>query len=83
MELRALTYLDVVQPQVVPGMQIVERAFGLLELHAFDQGEVRQASAEILERLGVAETDHLAPRVLSREIMVLAGIAGRPNGGNK
>ena len=112
MELRALTYLDVLQPQVAgfiqtvaqgmmpldgqaalvveiapgiavnaltdvalktarvtPGMQIVERAFGLLELHAFDQGEVRQAAAAILERLGLAETDRLAPRVLSREII--------------
>jgi hypothetical protein len=112
MELRALTYLDVLQPQVagfiqtvaqgmmpldgqaalvveiapgiavnaltdaalkrtqvVPGMQIVERAYGLLELHAFDQGEVRQASAAILERLGAAETDRLAPRLLSREII--------------
>jgi hypothetical protein len=117
MELRALSYLDVLQPQVagflqtvaqgympldgqaalvveiapgiaingltdvalkhtrvVPGMQIVERAFGMLELHAVDQGEVRQAAAAILERLGLFETDRLAPRVLSREI--ITGIDG-------
>src|SRR5258706_6804415 len=117
MELRALTFLDVLQPQVagflqtvsqgympldgqaalvveiapgiainaltdaalkatrvVPGMQIVERAFGLLELHASDQGEVRQASRAILDRLGVAETDRLAPVVLSREI--ITGVDG-------
>jgi hypothetical protein len=117
MELRALTFLDVLQPQVagflqtvaqgympldgqsaliveispgiainaltdaalkgtrvVPGMQIVERAYGMLELHASDQGEVRQASRAILERLGVGETDRLAPRVLSREI--ITGIDG-------
>ncbi len=28
---------------VTPGMQIVERAFGVLELHSFDQGDVRAA----------------------------------------
>jgi hypothetical protein len=117
MELRALTFIDVLQPQVAgflqtvaqgilpldgqaalvveiapgiavnsltdvalktarvtPGMQIVERAFGLLELHAFDQGEVRAAAAAILAKLGVAEADRLAPRVLSREI--ITGIDG-------
>src|SRR6516162_5504971 len=55
------------QTRVIPGMQIVERAYGLLELHSFDQGEIRQASAAILERLGLGEADRLAPRVLSRE----------------
>jgi hypothetical protein len=117
MELRALTFIDVLQPQlagflqtvaqgllpldgqaalvveiapgiavnaltdaalktarVTPGMQIVERAFGLLELHAFDQGAVRAAAAAILSRLGVNEADRLAPRVLSREI--ITGIDG-------
>ena len=28
---------------VIPGMQIVERAYGLLEVHSYDQGDVRQA----------------------------------------
>jgi hypothetical protein len=117
MELRALTFIDVLQPQlagflqtvsqgflpldgqasliveiapgiaintltdvalkrarVVPGMQIVERAYGLLELHAFDQGEVRAAAAAILAKLGLAETDRLAPRTLTREI--ITGVDG-------
>jgi hypothetical protein len=29
------------QTRVIPGMQIVERAYGLLELHSYDQGEDR------------------------------------------
>jgi hypothetical protein len=117
MELRALTYIDVLQPQlagflqtvaqgflpldgqaslvvevapgiavnvltdvalkrarVAPGMQIVERAYGLLELHAFDQGEVRAAGAAVLAALGKSEADRLAPRVLSREI--ITGVDG-------
>jgi hypothetical protein len=46
----------------------------LLELHAFDQGDVRAAAAAILGEMKVAETDRLAPRLLSREI--ITGIDG-------
>jgi hypothetical protein len=67
--INALTDAALKRTRVVPGMQIVERAYGLLELHAFDQGEVRAAAAAILDRLGVAEADRLRPRVLSREII--------------
>ena len=55
-------------------MQIVERAYGLLELHAFDQGEVRAAAAAMLAELQVTEADRLAPRMLSREI--ITGVDG-------
>ena len=34
--------------RVVPALQIVERAYGLLEVHADDQGDVRNAGAAIL-----------------------------------
>jgi hypothetical protein len=70
----ALTDVALKRARVAPGMQIVERAYGLLELHAFDQGEVRAAAAAILARLGLAETDRLAPRTLAREI--ITGIDG-------
>jgi hypothetical protein len=70
----ALTDAALKRARVIPGMQIVERAYGLLELHAFDQGEVRAAAAAILGALGVSEEGRLAPRVLSREI--ITGIDG-------
>ncbi|HXU61205.1 MAG TPA: hypothetical protein VN962_05845, partial [Polyangia bacterium] len=69
-----LTDVALKTARVTPGMQIVERAFGLLELHAFDQGEVRAAASAILGKLGMAEGDRLAPRVLSREI--ITGVDG-------
>jgi hypothetical protein len=62
------------QTAVIPGMQIVERAFGLLEVHSYDQGEVRQAGDAILERLGVGEKDRLKPRILSEQ--TITGIDG-------
>jgi hypothetical protein len=50
-------------------MQIVERAFGLLEVHDSDQGEVRAAAAAVLERLGMSEAERLRPRVVSSQII--------------
>jgi hypothetical protein len=72
--INALTDVALKRARVAPGMQIVERAYGLLELHAFDQGEVRAAAAAILGALGLAEGDRLAPRTLSREI--ITGVDG-------
>jgi len=57
-----------------PGMQIVERAFGMLELHDDDQGQVRAAGQAMLDQLGVATEDRLAPRVVSSQI--ITGIDG-------
>ena len=55
--------------QVYPGMQIVERAFGLLEVHSFDQGEIRAAGDAILEHLDTEEKSRLKPKILSSEII--------------
>jgi hypothetical protein len=60
--------------QAIPGMQIVERAYGMLELHHFDQGQVRAAGQAVLARLGLGEDDRLRPRILSSEI--ITGMTG-------
>lgn len=60
---------------VQPGMQIVERAYGMLEVHDEDQGQVRAAGEAILERLGASEKDRLAPRVVSSQI--ITGLDGK------
>ena len=38
--------------KVVPAVQVVERAYGLLEVHAWDKGEVMSAGDAILDGLG-------------------------------
>jgi hypothetical protein len=53
--------------RVIPGMMIVEREFGMVELHHRDQGEVREAGRLILAALGVGEGDRARPRVVTRE----------------
>ena len=42
---------------VRPALQIVEREFGLLEVHAISQAEVLAAGAAVLDHLGLAEAD--------------------------
>ena len=55
--------------RVTPAIQVVERAYGLLEVHDDDQGEVRQAGAAILAHLGVKEEDRYKPKVLTNQII--------------
>jgi hypothetical protein len=74
MAINNLTDAALKHTRVYPGMQIVERAYGLLELHSFDQGEVRAAGEAILERAGLKEEDRLAPQIVSNEI--ITGIDG-------
>jgi len=69
-----LTDVALKRTRVQPGMQIVERAFGLLEVHHEEQGEVRAAVAAVLEGLGLSEQDRLKPRVVSSQI--ITGIDG-------
>ncbi len=72
--INALTDAALKRTRVFPGMQIVERSYGLLELHHFDQGEVRAAGEAILARAGLTEADRLAPEIVSREI--ITGVDG-------
>jgi hypothetical protein len=50
-------------------MQIVERRYGLLEVHSSSQAETRAAGAAILEALGLREQDRMKPRILSSQII--------------
>jgi len=54
---------------VRPGVQIVERLYGLLEVHSNRQGEARAAGKAILETLGVCREDGIKPRVISTQII--------------
>lgn len=54
---------------VQPANQVVERAFGILELHHADQGEVRQAGRAALNYLELEEKDRLKPTVVSKQVI--------------
>jgi hypothetical protein len=64
-----LTDVALKQTSCRPGMQIVERAYGMLELHDKDKGQVEAATNAILERLGAKREDRLRPRIVSSQII--------------
>ena len=55
--------------RVQPATLVVERAYGMLEVHHEDKGEVRSAGDAILKHLGVRESDRLKPRIISNTII--------------
>jgi hypothetical protein len=66
-EINRVTDVALKKTDVRPGVQVVERANGLLEIHAFDQGEVREAGRAILSSLGVEENERLKPKVVTSQ----------------
>ena len=52
-----------------PGEMIVERRYGMMEIHSFEREEVLHAGQMILEELGLREEDRLAPSILSTSII--------------
>lgn len=68
-EINRLTDVALKSTRVRPGMQIVERYFGLLEVHSGSQAETRAAGESILDDLELAESDRLKPRILSSQIV--------------
>ncbi|UCH09546.1 MAG: hypothetical protein JSU61_09995 [Fidelibacterota bacterium] len=68
-EINRITDVALKATKVRPGMQVVERLYGLLEVHHEVQAEVRAAGAAILEALEVEESERIKPRVVSSQII--------------
>ncbi|MCS7030870.1 MAG: hypothetical protein NZL92_05005 [Gloeomargarita sp. SKYG116] len=68
-EINRITDVALKSNLVRPGVQVVERLYGLLEIHASRQGEVRSAGQAILAALGVKEQERLKPRVVSSQVI--------------
>jgi ethanolamine utilization microcompartment shell protein EutL len=54
---------------VKPALQIIEREFGLLELHSNSQAEVLAAGAAVLAELGLTEEDRVRPEIASAQFI--------------
>jgi hypothetical protein len=52
-----------------PAVQVVERAYGLLEVHDQDKGEVLAAGAAVLGYLELEEGSRYRPRVVSNQVI--------------
>ena len=68
-EINRITDIAVKATNIKPGMQIVERLYGLLELHHDEQAEVRRAGEVILKEIGVEESQRIKPEILSSSVI--------------
>ena len=68
-EINRLTDIALKATHVRPGMQIVERYYGLLEIHSESQADTRAAGAAILDELGIEEKDRRKPKILSSQVI--------------
>ena len=64
-----LTDIAIKATDVKPGLQIVERLYGLLELHHDTQAEVRRAGETILKEIGKKESDRIKPKLLTSQVV--------------
>lgn len=68
-EINRITDVALKATAVRPGVQVVERLYGLLEVHSSRQGETRAAGQAILESLGVRAQEGLKPYIVSSQII--------------
>ncbi len=68
-EINRVTDVALKATTVKPGMQIIERYYGLLEVHSPDQAETRAAGEAILQAVDHKEVDRMKPKILSSQIV--------------
>ncbi len=68
-EINRITDVALKSTKVRPAVQVVERLFGLLEVHSPDQAEVRASGAAILDALGVHSDERWKPIIHSSQII--------------
>lgn len=52
-----------------PGAQVVEREFGMFEVHSMNQSDVLESGRIVLERLGLDEKDRIRPKIASTQLI--------------
>ena len=68
-EINRITDVALKATNVTPALQVVERAYGLLEIHADDKGDVLRAGAAILKAMDLAEDRRMKPKIFSNQII--------------
>ncbi len=69
LEINTLTDVVLKRANVMPGALVVERVYGMLEVHADSPADVRLAGEVILDHLGLQETDRMKPKILGAEVI--------------
>jgi hypothetical protein len=68
-EVFQLVDIAVKSTEARPGAQIVEREFGMFEVHSRSQAEVLEAGRIVLDRLGLKPEDRLKPEIASVQVI--------------
>jgi ethanolamine utilization microcompartment shell protein EutL len=68
-EINTLTDVALKATNVTPGMQVVERAYGMLEVHSDSQGDTRMAGEAVLKAIEKTEEDRIRPRILTSQLI--------------
>lgn len=69
MEINTVTDVALKSTKVTPGMQIIERLYGMLEIHSESQADIRQAGAAILNALDLKEESRYKPQIFSSKVI--------------
>ncbi len=69
MEINRVTDIALKATDVRPGMMIIERLFGMLEVHSDSQADVREAGAAILEALDLHEEERIKPTITTSQLI--------------
>jgi len=68
-EINRLTDIALKITGSLPGEMIVERRYGMLEIHSFEQEEVLHAGQMILNELDLKAEDRIAPAILTTSVI--------------
>jgi ethanolamine utilization microcompartment shell protein EutS len=69
LEIENITDIAVKNVDVKPGLLVVERQYGYLELHSHSTSSVKAAGEAVLDYLGASESDAMKPEVLASRIV--------------
>ena len=68
-EINRLTDIALKATNVKPGLQVVERSFGMLEVHSDSQGDARMAGEAILKELKMTAAEAMKPHILTSQLI--------------
>lgn len=69
MDIMRVTDVALKATDVKPGMMIIERIYGMLEVHSDSQADVRQAGQAILDLLDLKEEDRIKPEITASQVI--------------
>ena len=69
LEIENITDVALKNVDVKPGLLVVERQYGYLELHASSTASVKAAGAAVLDYLGASDADSMPPEILASRIV--------------